>query len=223
MRSMCVLLSIVVSLLASLALASPVAAQNQPPQCASTSSLASDPLAYFEQNPTVPIGILAAAIAYLSYLSTRKHWRYRNTIDKFAIYRTDDDRRRFGLLNAVLENPAEYPMIDLASFKSPSPQHSQAVKDTLNEWEEIALGAKYGIYDEVVLYEYYGSIALVHWTAMLPFIRARQQVNPKSWREFDTMALRWLVRRDASRRTAELQQLRTLTAQIDSILTKLSE
>ena len=172
-------------------------------------------LEYLLANPSIPFLFIAGVVGYLTYRNGRNNAAYRNTIDKFASYRNEEDRMLLKRATILMERSSS----ELAEYALPQHAQSedvQALNFVLNEWEEIALGVKYGIYSEPVLYEYYGSIGLSIWKQLRPYMRVRQGLHPRNWREFDGLAVRWFARTSSLKHGVALKELKRLSSQTDS-------
>ena len=175
-------------------------------------------LLYFVSGVLLLAGVV---FAYLAYRSARQLATYRNTIDKFATYRNERDANQIGRVRELIESGA----LAGPRFRAGSigPSDLECLRFVLNEWEEISLCVKYGIYSEQVLFEHYGRLGLELWTHLRPYIRHEQAKRPSKWAEFDRLAVKWYIRTSKNDQQPAIRRLKELVTEIDSVLVTLAK
>lgn len=161
-------------------------------------------------------GVLLLAgvgLAFLTYRTTIRSTRLRNTIDKISTYRHDAK-----IFQRAITIVRQQSLNDDGSFATLSKDEQRLVVHLINEWDELALCIRHGVFDEKLLYQNYCAIALEVWTQTRGVIRNFQRANPNHWVAFDWLAVRWRRKRDRHDTTVKAAELRELQRRLDNLI-----
>lgn len=167
---------------------------------------------FLQKNPALPIYIISAIIAFLSYLFQVKLARVKHSIDFQNSYHDSKD------LMASIAKVKELSTLNKDEITALAINGNQDVVTILNTWERAAIAIKKSIYDEEVLYLAYGTTVIQLWTKLSPFIKKRQEKNPRLYVNFDWLAVKWMAKRNESKSKSELKKLK----EIQSLIKKLN-
>lgn len=173
---------------------------------------------WFCLNPTFPVILGSAVIAFLAFQTTRHLTRCKHAIDFETAYHQSES------LSWAFKNLLAWSVhasaADTAALASPAMKTHEMLgymRELLNTWERVAIAIRQRVYDENLLYNAYGTSVIWIWKQTLPFIRRRQQENPKLFINFDWLAIRWQIRRDSRTDAANLHKLKTAHALLQRI------
>ncbi len=65
----------------------------------------------------------------------------------------------------------------------------------INEWERCGNAIRHGLFDDEFLYRVYASTVINLYVSCQPYIKARQDINPKIYSNFCWLAQKWLKRK----------------------------
>lgn len=166
-----------------------------------------------KNNPSAVILVVSATIAWMSFNTQRFLARAKNTIDFEASYHNSkevqdcENRVRNNIRFKLTSNE----IADIAKPEHFSTEFSSDIRETLNVWERVAIAVKNKVYDEDILYMAYGSSLTGLWKDLRPYIKAKQEKNPRLYINLDWLAIRWLVKRDDPCHKQFLEKLRILS------------
>ncbi len=161
--------------------------------------------------------VLLAAIAFAIWCSVLRHARRRDTVARMARYRDAQTTDAIAAVMAIIDAGH---LVGPDAIGTLTPEESTRIEFLLDEWTEIALGIRLGIYDEGIWFSLYGGTARFFWTHLRPFMKARRGDTGRefSWAEFDRLAVRWLIRMHSVDSDKAVKQLKTLSGMLDQTL-----
>jgi hypothetical protein len=88
---------------------------------------------------------------------------------------------------------AESDLVGLASKEKKNTEDGKNVRNTLNDYELIAVGIRHGILDEEIYKSWFKSSLIKDYISADSYISEvrRQESNPDIFCEFEALALRW--------------------------------
>lgn len=163
-------------------------------------------------------GVLLLAgvlLAYRTYRSSIVATQQKNTLDKIASYREAEVEEKLHRAIRLIRSGAFSGDAKLSSLPD---RDKQAVVFILNEWDELSLHVFYGVLDERLLYNRYGSLAIEVWTHLRPIVLEQRRASPKSWQAFDWLAVRWMIKAHRKTKSRRAELLREAGAKLDEAL-----
>ena len=154
---------------------------------------------FFFQTPTAAIltsAILAFAITARSIRSQREMTRLRETFLTIDRGNWDKDlirnRRRFREIRDELKASKE----SIAKYHSPATEDIEdavVLHNMLKDYENLALGVRHKILDEVYLCRWMRTTLIHDWTTLSPLVTAYRSVDkvPTAYIEFEGLATAW--------------------------------
>ena len=161
---------------------------------------------YLLENPASVVALVASTIALFSLRSTRHLTKAKHTLDfdkDFKVKHRDMMVRAFIVLREVAWAD-RYELGREGTITVDRTDHFSTVAAAINVWESVAIGIKNDVYLEQLLYEGFGSTISQLYLDTIPFIKARQQKNPRLFTNFVWLGVRWTVRLQPQRSAALL-------------------
>lgn len=156
-------------------------------------------IAFFFQTPTAAIltsAVLAFIITAISIRSQREMTRLRETFVTIDRGNWDKDliknRRRYREIRDELLASKE----SIAKYHSPAKDDMEdavVLHNMLKDYENLALGVRHNILDEVYLCRWMRSTLIHDWTVLSPLVTAYRSVDkvPTAYIEFEGLATAW--------------------------------
>lgn len=173
---------------------------------------------WFCANPTFPIVLCSAVIAFLAFRTTRHLTRCKHAIDFETAYHKSD--KLATAMKHLVEWAAKSSAEETAALGQDDKRKHEMVghiRELLNTWERVAIAIRQNVYDENLLYNAYGTSVIWIWKQTRPFMRKRQEENPRLFVNFDWLAIRWQIRRDGVKDAANLKKLKAIHALLQGI------
>lgn len=154
------------------------------------------------KNPTAPIILVSAGVAFASWRSQRQLTRAKHAIDLQNNYLSSErilvDIYKVAELSRQL-NATEIERlscVDVTTANKKDRRQLASLRTVLNALERMAIGIRRDVYDTELLYSSYATYVIETWTAFLPYIKAKQATNPRYYKNLDWLALEWQTKRD---------------------------
>ena len=145
-----------------------------------------------------PLAIpLAAIVAFFTYRGQLKAQRLKSSLEfskEFSQNKVLQDA-----LNKYIELSINRLEVPIESWAKPELQLSieaQAIRTLINEFERLSAGIKHKIYDEDFIYNSHATYIIRAHTNLSPYMNVQKSLNPRLFKGFDELALKWKVRRD---------------------------
>lgn len=164
---------------------------------------------FLVKHPTLPVIGVSAVVAFLSWLSQRRLTRAKHSIDLQNNYMSSmqmlKDLYQVGEWTRSMssEEVARLAGINIATLICEEDRDKLAcLRNALNCLERMSIGIQRKVYDEHLLFNSYASFVIEVWGTFGPYIRAKQVRNPHYYKNFQSLALEWVSKRDAITRRA---------------------
>lgn len=148
---------------------------------------------FLTNSPQPAVTAIAALIAAAALRSTRHLTRAKHTLDFDKEFK---EKNKASLLRAfnVLRTHSTEALKELGENGSMSTDGSDpytSLVEALNAWEGVSIGLEHKVYNEMMLFEAYGSTIAKLYIHSIPFIKARASDNPRYFKHFVKLGLRW--------------------------------
>lgn len=148
---------------------------------------------FLTNSPQPAVTAIAALIAAAALRSTRHLTRAKHTLDFDKEFK---EKNKASLLRAfnVLRTHSTEALKELGENGSMSTDASDpytSLVEALNAWEGVSIGLEHKVYNEMMLFEAYGSTIAKLYIHSIPFIKARASDNPRYFKHFVKLGLRW--------------------------------
>lgn len=164
-------------------------------------------ISWFGRNPTFPIVLISALIAFQAFRTTRHLSRSKNAIDFESAYH--QSVKLAAAMAKLLEWAKHADAKDTAALAAADKQEMVGhIRELLNTWERAAIAIKQNVYDDGLLYNAYGTSVIWIWKQTVPYMRRRQADNPRLYVNFDWLAIMWQIRRDSRQEASHLKKLK---------------
>lgn len=164
---------------------------------------------FLKRNPALIFISLTSMVALMSWRSQKHLTRAKYTME-FQVSFSDSEtmKKAAKTFGKHFSKMTTAELVQLAVDKSPK-KHYDRMSEVLNAWERVGVALRHKVYDEEMLYEVYGTFLIKFWETVCPFVRRRQQDNPRLYIHIENLALRWKVRRNyAEEKLARLENKR---------------
>ena len=159
---------------------------------------------FLTKNPALPIFVVSAIIAFLSYLFQVRLAKVKHSIDFQNGYHDSEELREALIKVKALSVLSSNEIADLAVTGN------KDIVAVLNVWERASIAIKKNIYDEDVLYLAYGATVIQLWTKLRPYIKKRQEKNSRLYINFDWLAIKWMINRANKKSATEIKKLKKI-------------
>ncbi|MEZ8640916.1 DUF4760 domain-containing protein [Vibrio splendidus] len=154
----------------------------------------------FNNHPTVYSTLLAAILAATFAFFTLKHnirsTRIKNALDFESTYKHNDKVVTSTIeIKKILKNRLIIPVADWGLEENQLKEEALHLSTVMNEWERCANAIYHKVYDDNFLYGTYGSTVIFLFTHLQPYLKKRQEHNPRVYTKFSWLALNWTIRR----------------------------
>lgn len=182
---------------------------------------------YITKNPSAAVLLSALSAGIFAWLSMRNQAltsRLRETFNTVNRDNWDEDviKAREALTNVKRELAASPGLISQYAhntIKNGTPTEEQVKKfisvrttlqTILNDYENVALGIKHGIMDELFLYQWMRTTVIDDWETLSPLVDEyrRVQNNPQLYVEFEGLAAEWKHNRSYNNNRRRLNRSR---------------
>jgi hypothetical protein len=169
------------------------------------------------KNPTFPVVLISAIIAFIGFYTTRHLTRSKHTIDFESSYHQSEKLGE--ALKQMLAWNEQHPNWADTEALASTPDHAMVthIREMLNTWERASIAVRRKVYDEDLLYNAYGTSVIWMWKAMVPYMRKRQAHNPRLYMNFDWLAVRWMIRRNDSKDAAYTRKLKIALKHLEDL------
>lgn len=173
-------------------------------------------LCWFLDNPTFPVVLISAGIAYFAYRSNKHLTRAKQTIDFETAYH--ESKKLNKAIKTIVAWAPTVTWEEIAAVAD-QPDHEMVthIREVLNTWERASMAVRQKVFDEDLLYNVYGSTIIWMWKHLVPYMRQRQTKNPRLYKNFDWLGLRWMVRRGDEKDTEKLEKLKAAIKAIERV------
>lgn len=169
-------------------------------------------------NPTlIPISV-GVIIALLGIYKQRQSSREKNSIDFEAGYKRSKDIQEawITLMKAVRKASSE----EIAGWAEPGvfdTEEASAFRLIMNEWERAANGVFRKVYDNDFLYKTYGSTVIDLSLYLHPYIKRKQQQNPRIYLQFTRLSVAWKIQRSKEDRIKVDKKLKKVHSMLNEL------
>lgn len=176
-------------------------------------------LPFLKKNPTLVLLCLSAVIAFISYKNQRHLTCAKNTIDfQTAFHNSKELNKATTVFADRICHMTSDEVRQLAHVKDRDDKVNKSARELLNSWERVAVAVKNDVYDEEMLFNTYASFLLTIWQTLGPYIAEKQKVNPKWYVEFQWLALRWRIRKDAALTKRQIRELKQAVKGLENLI-----
>lgn len=160
-------------------------------------------LEFLISNPTAPVVLVSAIVAFLSWRTQKKLTRAKHSIDLQNNYLSSErilaDIYRVAELSKELTSD-EIERVACINFKfemsKKDKQRLSSLRTVLNALERMAIGIRMDVYDGDLLFNSYATYVIETWIAFHPYIREKQRANSRYYQNVEWLAREWMSKRD---------------------------